>query len=270
MRRPPVIALLGLGEAGAAIAADLVAAGARVSAWDPDPARCVEGVAPAGDAAGAVAGTDAVLSVNAQAAALAAARAAAPALTKGCVYADANTSSAAVKRAVAAVVERAGAAFADIALLGPVPGSGLRTPALVSGAGAERLVDLLRPLGARMEVVGAEPGDAASRKLIRSVFMKGLAAAVVESLAAARAAGCEQWLRADLETMLRDADESVLRRLEDGSVTHAARRVAEMEAAAAQLRELGVEPYVAEAAAAVLRSLRDAAPPPPCDDSGPA
>jgi 3-hydroxyisobutyrate dehydrogenase-like beta-hydroxyacid dehydrogenase len=199
-----------------------------------------------------VAGADAVLSVNAQAAAVAAACAAAPALTSGCVYADANTTAAAVKREVAAVVEPAGAAFADVALLGPVPGNGLRTPALVSGAGAERLVDLLRPLGARMEVVGAEPGDAASRKLIRSVFMKGLAAAVVESLAAARAAGCEQWLRADLEATLRDADEALLRRLEDGSARHAGRRVAEMQAAAAQLRELGVRPHVAEAAAAVL------------------
>jgi 3-hydroxyisobutyrate dehydrogenase-like beta-hydroxyacid dehydrogenase len=256
-RPPPVIALLGLGEAGTAIAADLVAAGVRVSGWDPDPARRVEGVAPAGDAAGAVAGADAVLSVNAQAAALAAARAAAPGLTNGCVYADANTTSAAVKREVAAVVEPAGGAFADVALLGPVPGNGLRTPALVSGAGAERLVDLLRPLGARMEVVGANPGDAATRKLIRSVFMKGLAAAVVESLAAARAVGCESWLRVDLEATLRDADEAVLRRLEDGSVKHAARRVAEMEAAAAQLHELGVDPYVAEAAAAVLRGLRD-------------
>jgi hypothetical protein len=86
--------------------------------------------------------------------------------------------------------------------------------------------------------------------------MKGLAAAVIESLAGARAAGCEDWLRADVAATLRDADEAVVQRLEQGSIRHAERRVGEMEAAAAQLRELGVEPHVAEAAAAVLRGLR--------------
>ena len=40
-----------------------------------------------------------------------------------------------------------------------------------------------------------EAGAAAARKLVRSVFYKGLAAAVTEALRAARAAGCEQWLR---------------------------------------------------------------------------
>jgi hypothetical protein len=87
--------------------------------------------------------------------------------------------------------------------------------------------------------------------------MKGLAASVLESLAAAEAAGCADWLRADITATLRDADESLVDRLVVGSEHHAVRRIAELEAAAELLRELGVEPHLAQAAADVLRSVRD-------------
>jgi 3-hydroxyisobutyrate dehydrogenase-like beta-hydroxyacid dehydrogenase len=147
--------------------------------------------------------------------------------------------------------------FADVALVGTVPATGLRTPALVSGAGAERFAGLFGPLGMPVEVVGREPGDAAGLKLLRSVFMKGVAAAALESLAAARAAGAEGRVRADLAAVL---GEPLLGRLLTGSEAHAARRVDEMRAAAAYLDELGVEPRIATAAAEWLAQLRDARP----------
>ena len=55
--------------------------------------------------------------------------------------------------------------------------------------------------------------------------------------------------------MLTAADEGLVDRLVSGSRQHARRRVDEMDAAAAVVAELGLEPHVAEAAAAVLRSL---------------
>jgi 3-hydroxyisobutyrate dehydrogenase-like beta-hydroxyacid dehydrogenase len=107
-----------------------------------------------------------------------------------------------------------------------------------------------------IEVVGDEPGDAAERKLLRSVFVKGVAAAAVESLAAAEAAGCEEWLRDDIASVLATADSSFLDRLVDGSRRHAGRRIVEMEAACERLRELGVAPRVASSAAAWLADLQ--------------
>jgi 3-hydroxyisobutyrate dehydrogenase-like beta-hydroxyacid dehydrogenase len=106
-----------------------------------------------------------------------------------------------------------------------------------------------------VEVVGPEPGAASERKLLRSVFMKGMAAALVESLRAAESAGCEDWLRADIAAALESADGALIERLVDGSSVHSVRRVAEMEAAAELLRELGVEPRMAEASAEWLRQL---------------
>lgn len=254
-RGPTRDALLGLGEAGTAFAGDLVAAGVATAGWDPAPARSVPGLRAAQDALDAIADAEFVLSVNSASAAVAVAESAAAALSPSCLFADLNTAAVSVKREVAGVVVSAGASFADVALLSPVPGRGIRTPSLASGDGAERYAGILRSFGAQVEVVGVEPGVAAARKLLRSVFMKGLAAAVLESLAASEAAGCAEWLRADIAATLRDADESLVDRLVEGSTHHAGRRIAEMEAAAELLRELGVEPYVAQAATDVLRSL---------------
>jgi 3-hydroxyisobutyrate dehydrogenase-like beta-hydroxyacid dehydrogenase len=250
------VAVLGLGEAGATIAADLVAAGARVSGWDPAPGRTLEGVVPADGPDAAVAAADVVLSVNSQAVAVTAAEGAAPALTPAHLYADLNTTSAAVKRAVEAVVDPTGAAFADIALMAPVPGRGVRTPALASGRGADRFAAAFTPIGMPVESIGGAAGDAATRKLLRSIVMKGLGTAVVESMTAAEAAGCAEWLRGEIGAIFEGADAGLLDRLLTGSRAHARRREAEMEAAAALERDLGVEPHIAAAAANVLRAIR--------------
>lgn len=238
--------MLGLGEAGGRIAADLVAAGCAVRGWDP-----ARPSSAAGDL-DAVRGADVVLSINAAAVALEAAARVAGELRVDALYADLNTSSPQLKRDLAAALP---VEFADVALIGVVPSTGLATPALASGAGAERFAELFRPLGMPVEVIGAQPGDAAGLKLVRSVFMKGIAVAAIEGLAAAKAAGTESRVHDEIAEIL---GEPLLERLLTGSRAHATRRVEEMRAAAAYLEELGVEPRVATAAAEWLEQLRDA------------
>ena len=85
------VAVLGLGEAGGRIAADLVAAGVAVRGWDP--ARRHEGVPGADSDLDAVRGADVVLSVNSAAVALDAAARVAGELGPDALYADLNTSS---------------------------------------------------------------------------------------------------------------------------------------------------------------------------------
>jgi len=246
------IAVLGLGEAGGRIATDLVAAGCDVVGFDP--ARRPDDLVCADTAVAAVAGADVVLSVNAATVALETASRVAEALGADALYADLNTAAPDLKRELAAALP---VAFADVALVGVVPASGLATPALASGAGAERFAQLFRPLGMPVDVVSGEPGDAAGLKLLRSVFMKGIAVAAIESLAAAEAAGVEDWVRSDIAGVL---GESLLQRLIAGSKAHAARRVDEMHAATVYVRHLGVEPRIAAAAAAWLEQLRDEVP----------
>jgi 3-hydroxyisobutyrate dehydrogenase-like beta-hydroxyacid dehydrogenase len=243
------VAVLGLGEAGSLIAAGLVAAGCTVRAWDP--LRQPEGIPNAVTDREAVRGADVVLSLTTAAHAIEAAASVAGELGSGALYADLNTSAPQLKRDLAATLP---VPFADVALIGVVPGSGLKTPALASGSGAVRFADLFRPLGMPIDVVGAQAGDAAGLKLLRSVFMKGIAAAAIEALEAARVAGAEARVREEIAAIL---GEPLLDRLLSGSRTHAARRVDEMQAAAAYVTELGIEPRIATAAAEWLAELRD-------------
>jgi len=248
----PVVAVLGLGEAGGRLAADLVSLGVEVRGYDPATTAAPDGVDLTGDPGSAISGSTVVLALTTAATSLAAAESALPGLEAGSIYADLNTTSPALKRDVAELVARAGAQFADVALLGPVPARGLGTPALASGPGAQAFAEAFRPLGMPVEVVSDRPGDAAIRKLLRSVFLKGLAASALESLRAADAAGHSKWLEEEIAAVI---GEPLLTRVVEGSRRHAARRVDEMEAASELLRELGVEPRIAAASAAVLAAI---------------
>jgi 3-hydroxyisobutyrate dehydrogenase-like beta-hydroxyacid dehydrogenase len=251
-RRAQVVAVLGLGEAGGRLATDLVALGVEVRSYDPDPAREVPSTMRTSDPASAAAESEVVLSVNSAKAALDAATGCLPGLSAATIYADLNTASPELKRELATLVGSVGARFADVALLGPVPLRGLQAPVLAAGEGARAFADLFEPLGMPVEVISEEAGDAAALKLVRSVFMKGLAAAVVESMQAAERAGQADWLAEEIAAMI---GRPFLERALEGSRKHAARRVDEMEAARDLLVELGVEPRIASASAAQLEEL---------------
>ena len=255
-REPLVVAVLGLGEAGSEIAAGLCAAGAVVRGYDPRVTATGGVIACTGDA-DACRGAAVVVSLTCAHEAEGALAAALPAMPGRAIYADLNTSSSALKAHLASRAAAAGVGFADVAVMAPVPGSGLRTPMLAAGPAAAEFAGYFGRMGASVEVLPGPAGAAAARKLVRSVFYKGLAAAVTEALRAARAAGCEQWLRDNISRELADASAATLDRLEQGSVRHALRRIDEMAAAGEQLRRLGVPPRVASASEQWLRQLAE-------------
>jgi 3-hydroxyisobutyrate dehydrogenase-like beta-hydroxyacid dehydrogenase len=248
------IAVLGLGEAGGALARDLAAAGAVVRGYDP-AVPAPEGIVATGSEAEAATGADVVLSVNSASAAHEALSAGLAGLGPDALWADLNTASPETKRRLAALAASRGAGFADVAIMAPVPGRGLRVPMLATGTAAAEVAAALNGLGAAVEVMPGEAGLAAERKLLRSVFFKGMSAAVVEALRAARAADCEDWLRQLITDELTAANESTVERLVTGSYTHAVRRTAEMAAAAEMLADLGVPADVASAARDQLAKL---------------
>jgi 3-hydroxyisobutyrate dehydrogenase-like beta-hydroxyacid dehydrogenase len=253
----PVVAILGLGEAGSLIAADLVAAGALVRGFDP-AVRAADVDARITECEGeadACRGAAVVLSLTCAHEAENALAEALRGIASPAIYADLNTASSGLKARLADRAAAAGIEFADVAIMSPVPAGGLRTPMLACGPAAARFERILGDLGGRVEVLAGPPGTAAARKLVRSVYYKGLAAAVIEALRAARAAGCEDWLRENIRQELASASRLTVDRLEDGSVRHARRRADEMTAAADLLTELGVAPRIAEASAHWLRQL---------------
>lgn len=241
-----VIGVLGLGEAGGAFSADLAAAGAVVRGYDPAVAAGPDLVAATSESDAAT-GADLVLSVNRSAVAVEAMEAGIGSLPPGSVWADLNTASPEKKRRLAEIADQHGVRFADVAIMAPVPGPRLQVPLLVSGSGAQRAAELLRGFGANVEVLDGPAGLAATRKLLRSVYFKGMAASIVEALEAARAAGFEDLLRENIIADFTAAGESTVERIISGTYQHAVRRTDEMAAATEMLTDLGVTPTMAAA-----------------------
>lgn len=231
-------AVIGLGEAGRIYARELASAGFKTRGYDvrhvSDAPADVEVVDHIADAV-----TDAslVLSLTTAAGSVDAARLARAHLAPRAVYADLNAASPSTKVAVSAELDDV--LFADVAVLAPVARSGLATPALASGPGARAFADLMRPFGGDIEVLDAPPGAAASRKLLRSIFMKSLAASVLEALTAGRVAGAEDWVRSQIVAELDSGGAKLVERLVDGTYQHARRRIHEMEDTRDYLAELG-------------------------------
>ncbi len=256
-----IVTIFGLGEAGSLFAADLAAAGARVIGFDPAAVETPQGVERVEVPTDAVAGADLVIALTSAADAPQALRQALASIPPGAVYADLSTAGAESKRSLAATAAAGGLRFADVALMAIVPGNGVRTPSLASGAGADAYCDMVTSMGGRVDVISSRAGDAATRKLLRSVFMKGFAAVVIEAMAAAEAAGQARWLWANIVDEVTAADVSMLLRIVEGTGVHAPRRLHEMEASRDLLIELGVDPVMtASTVESLRRVLRDGLP----------
>jgi 3-hydroxyisobutyrate dehydrogenase-like beta-hydroxyacid dehydrogenase len=250
------ITVFGLGEAGSAIAADLAAAGADVHAYDPADVATPDGVTRHQGPEPAVKGAGLVLAVTA---AVDAQRAIAQAWTemkRDTVYADLSTAPPSLKQDLADTAALRGLRFADVALMAPVPGTGLATPALASGPGAAVYAETINALGGRVDTIGDRPGDAAARKLLRSVVTKGLTALVIESMEAAAAHGDAEWMWGHLVALIGEADEELLTRLIEGTPNHIDRRVVEMDSARTFLESLEVPSTMTDATAETLQRIQ--------------
>ncbi|MFJ4172135.1 DUF1932 domain-containing protein [Paenarthrobacter sp. NPDC089714] len=246
-----VCTVIGLGEAGATYAAALVAAGHHVKGFDPVAPSTPAGVVRASTAAEACAGADIVLVLTGAAAAPFVAEECLPVLAEGSCYADFTSSAPQVMQELGRIPS--GALFADVAILGPVPTEGARTPLMVSGPGSAAVAALLAPLGADVEIADGEPGAAMAHKLLRSVLMKGLASVVVEAVTAGRAAGLEEWIRGQIARQLAGDGQAVIDRFLVGTAKHAQRRSKEMQDTAGYLADdLKVPAEMTTAAAAAL------------------
>ncbi|WP_432565098.1 RraA family protein [Kineococcus sp. SYSU DK003] len=235
------VAVLGLGEAGSLYAQGFLTAGRSVVGFDPADVPTPDGAQRADSVAAAVADAQIVLGLTGAAHAESVLTAALPHLRPGAVFVEMNSAAPALKRRLAAAAAAVDVPFADVAVVGSVPEGGARTALVVSGTGAAATAEAFGALGAEVEVLEAEAGAAAQRKLLRSVFMKGLGALVVEALAAGEAAGDLDWVRDQVAGQLAGGA-AWMDRLATGTVKHGVRRSHESQAAAQMLRDLGVCP----------------------------
>jgi 3-hydroxyisobutyrate dehydrogenase-like beta-hydroxyacid dehydrogenase len=257
-RNTPRISFIGFGEAGQAIASGLRESGIEcIAAWDilfPEPAgerlkAAGEkfGVRCAASAQDAVAGTDMIISAVTAASSLEAARSVEPHLAGNPYYLDINSVSPGRKQATTELLSDK-ARYVDVAVVAPIQPKRHRTPLLIAGPHAEGAAPLLRELEMQLRVVGDTVGAAAAIKMIRSVMIKGIEALTLECFLAASRAGLLDEVTASLKNNYPGLDWPTMSEYNlERIASHGERRAAEMEESAATLRELGLDPLMADA-----------------------
>src|SRR4051794_30957258 len=169
------VAILGLGEAGTLYAAGFAAAGVELTGFDPADVPTPGGVRRCADIAEAVRDAELVLGLTGAKHALAVLQQAAPAMRTGACFADMNSGSPALKARLAEALDTRGdLLIAAVPVSAWCPARGGATALVVPARGGGVVRAPSAPRGARVDVVGARPGDAARRKLLRSMFMKSL------------------------------------------------------------------------------------------------
>jgi len=256
------IGLVGFGEVGQVLAADLAARGVRdVVAWDrlfrvagSPPARAAGTAAGlrAGSGLGeALAGRTLVISAVTAAECLAVAREAAASIAPGTYYLDVNSVSPATKVAAAAAIDGAGGRFVEAAVMSPIGPKRSASPMLLGGPHAEAFGELAAALGlSGARHFAAVVGRASAAKMCRSVVVKGMEALLAESLLAARSYGVEASVLASLGDLLPAADwEQRAIYMMSRSVQHGLRRAEEMREVAKTVADAGIEPWMSSACA---------------------
>lgn len=268
---PKVVALLGFGEAGSAIARGLAAEGGwrgpikpgdnaprRVIAIDTALDKDARGTALGKEArrldvaisdryTDALSEADLVICAVQGEHALEAAQSAAPLLKKGARYLDLCTVTGKMSDEDRAPIETAGGRYIDIAVMGGFFKSGIKAPMLVAGEDVEPVVAWMNAHGFVAKALGPRPGSASSVKMLRSVIVKGIEALAVESFVTAERQGILKEVMGCLGDIDAGTFSGSLAMLVQTHIVHAHRRWEEMGLVAQTLRETGVEPLMTTA-----------------------
>ncbi len=258
----PALTFIGFGEAGQAMVTGLRGAQPDLpihlydlrfeggGAQKMRRAAAALGAVCHGSTAAAVAEADIVLSTVVAKAAVEVAEAAAAQMKPGQVYIDLNSAAPRTKQQVAEILAPSGCTVLDGAILSPVPPHRHRVPILLCGPAAQEATDRLNALGFNVEHGGPKLGAASATKMLRSIMIKGVEALFLECVAAASRFGATERVLESLQPSLPGLDwPERARYLTSRTALHGRRRAAEMTEAATMLRDMGIEPMMAEAAA---------------------
>jgi 3-hydroxyisobutyrate dehydrogenase-like beta-hydroxyacid dehydrogenase len=181
--------------------------------------------------------------------AAAAASSVAPHLDARHAYLDINSVAPAVKRAIGVDLASRAVSYVDVAVMTNVTSDLTALPMLVAGPEASEVQSWFADVPLHVTVVSSTVGDASRIKMLRSLFVKGLEALCLEVMLAAYPNGVhERVLSSFEETFGAYSFPELVRHLIERHAVHGERRANELHEVANALREMGVEPMLAEAA----------------------
>jgi 3-hydroxyisobutyrate dehydrogenase-like beta-hydroxyacid dehydrogenase len=266
------VGLIGYGEAGSLIAGGLARSNPQVAVWVVDPVLASEavdgprhakaaaaGVKVARDMAELAANADLILSTVTAAVAVKVAESGASHLDTRHIYVDLNSVSPETKKKIGTIVSSTGAAFVEGAIMTNVAKKQHEVPIFACGPGVDAFVPKATALGMAVDSLGAELGRAAATKMFRSIMVKGLEALFLECLLASSEYGVGDKVLQMVQEGYPGMDwKDLANNLVGRTAEHGARRADEMREVALTLRSMGIEPYMADAAALRIASCGDA------------
>jgi 3-hydroxyisobutyrate dehydrogenase-like beta-hydroxyacid dehydrogenase len=260
------IAFIGFGEVGARFARDLMARPhISVSAYDkklddaataaPVRERAEETRTRLADTlAEAIAEAPIVLSAVTASQTIAAAEAARTVLRPGQIYFDVNSAAPRTKSKAHAVIAASGASYVEGAVMAAVAAPGIAVPILAGGVAAWPLAETLNAIGFKITPVSEDIGRASAMKLCRSIVIKGLETLMVDCAEAARRGNVENEVFQSLNASYPGIDwQRLAADMRERVETHGIRRSEEMMEAAEMVRDIGLDPALAEAIAGAQR-----------------
>ena len=177
-------------------------------------------------------------------------------LRPGQLYVDVSASTPATKVAIWEAIKDTGVLFADAAMLGSLPKDKHKVPITASGNGAAKFQELMTPYGMKITLAGEKAGSASAIKLVRSIYMKGIAGLMIEMLQGADAYGVTEEVVASISKSMDNIPfTSHLDRLVTGSALHCTRRAAELKGSIAMLDEEGLSAEMTTATKHRLEAL---------------
>jgi 3-hydroxyisobutyrate dehydrogenase-like beta-hydroxyacid dehydrogenase len=254
------VALIGFGEVGQTLGADLLASGASVSAYDPlfgnpdsVPSRALAKIRVAAEknAPDAVKNAELVISAVTAASDIEAARSVIPGMRSGAFYLDVNSVSPGMKQACSEIIDGAGGRYVEAAVMTPIAPKRIASAMLLGGAHAADFIARAQPSGfSGAKAFSHIVGQASATKMCRSVIIKGTEALLLESLVAARHYGVEKTVLDSLSDLLPVRDwEKLARYMISRALEHGTRRAEEMRESAKTVAEAGLAPLMTTATA---------------------
>jgi 3-hydroxyisobutyrate dehydrogenase-like beta-hydroxyacid dehydrogenase len=172
------------------------------------------------------------------------------------IYVDVSASTTYIKEQIWNSVKDKGVLFVDAAMMGSLPKDKHRVPITASGNGAEKFKELMTPYNMQISTVGEKAGTASAIKLIRSIFMKGISALMIETLQAADAYDVtDEIVKSISKSMDGIAFTSHLDRLVIGSAIHCKRRADELKGSIEMLEDANLDFRMTIASMERLKSL---------------
>lgn len=275
------VGIVGLGELGCVLAGELVRVGCEIVCLDvrepiPHIEERVSGLAIelVQDPVSFASGLDAVFVTAAGPTVFDIASLVVPSLQPGTVYVDCATKSVTIRDSIAKLCVRYGLPFVDLAVVDSVAVGNRPIHVLVSGPGAGFAVSALDGTRFVSNVLDDTRAVSAEVRMCRTIFTKGLAALLLETLAVAEQFNASDIIKENLTRVLA-RDFELLCDINVGTmIIHGVRRAAETASAAEQAAMvLGGAPMsnaVAEVYATIAQKLSGLLPTPNTNPAGPS